>query len=150
MLVKGIFSGLFPILNCGLGCDTAAVVDILAHRDMTQRSLIQQEYRQMYSEDLYKRLSSELSGHIKKAVSLWMLDPAGRDATVLKQALRDIDLKGATEVICSRTSSQIQYFKQVYHSLFGVYLEHDIKSQTGGDHAKVCKRCPFLHSHDGH
>lgn len=53
------------VLFSGLGCDTAAVVDILAHRDMTQRSLIQQEYRQMYSEDLYKRLSSELSGHIK-------------------------------------------------------------------------------------
>lgn len=30
-----------------------------------QRALIQQEYRTMYSEDLSRRISSELSGHHK-------------------------------------------------------------------------------------
>lgn len=55
----------FDFVGSGLGCDTAAVVHILAHRDVTQRGLIQQEYRAMYSEDLVKRLSSELSGDVK-------------------------------------------------------------------------------------
>ena len=41
------------------------IVNILAHRNATQRALIQQEYRTMYSEDLDKRLSSELSGDLK-------------------------------------------------------------------------------------
>lgn len=49
----------------GFGCDTAAVIGILAHRDSIQRSYIQQEYRTMYSEDLLKRLSSELSGKLE-------------------------------------------------------------------------------------
>lgn len=49
----------------GFGCDTAAVVHILAHRDATQRALIQQEYRVMYSDDILKRLSSELSGKLE-------------------------------------------------------------------------------------
>ena len=49
----------------GFGCDTAAVVNILAHRDATQRALIQQEYRVMYSDDILKRLSSELSGKLE-------------------------------------------------------------------------------------
>ncbi|EOY21505.1 Annexin 5 isoform 3 [Theobroma cacao] len=127
----------------GLGCDTAAVVNILAHRDAMQRSLIQQEYRTMYSDDLSKRLASELSGKLEvpifTAVLLWMHDPAGRDAIVIRQALlADVtNLNGATEVICSRTPSQIQLIKQNYHSKFGVFLEQDIEGHTSGDHKKL-------------
>ncbi|XXG51259.1 hypothetical protein AAC387_Pa02g5074 [Persea americana] len=123
----------------GLGCDTAQVVNILAHRDVTQRALIQQEYRAMYSEELAKRLSSELSGNLKKAVLLWIHDPAGRDATIVRNALSGdiVDLKAATEVICSRTSSQIQVFKQAYYARFGVHLENDINYQAYGDHKKL-------------
>ncbi|CAL9748473.1 unnamed protein product [Musa acuminata subsp. burmannicoides] len=123
----------------GFGCDSAAVVNILAHRDATQRALIQQEYKTMYSEELTSRLSSELSGNLKKAMLLWILDPAGRDATVLRQAFTGdaVDLQAATEVICSRTSSQIQTIKQIYHMRFGVQLEHDIHYHTSGDHQKL-------------
>lgn len=54
------------LFDCsGFGCDTAKVIEILAHRDLTQRGLIQQEYRMMHSQELSKRLSSELSGDIK-------------------------------------------------------------------------------------
>ncbi|XP_068663566.1 annexin D5 isoform X2 [Aristolochia californica] len=116
-----------------------AVVNILAHRDASQRALIQQEYRAMYSADLSTRLSSELSGHLKKAVLLWMNDLPGRDAIIVRQALSGeiIDLRAATEVICSRTPSQIQVFKQAYYVKFGVHLEHDINFQTPGDHQKL-------------
>ena len=41
------------------------IVNILGHRNATQRALIQQEYRTMYSEDLDQRLSSELSGDLQ-------------------------------------------------------------------------------------
>ncbi|KAL6505907.1 hypothetical protein OROHE_023286 [Orobanche hederae] len=123
----------------GFGCDTAAVVNILAHRDATQRSFIAQEYRVMYSEDLHKRLASELRGDVEKAILLWMYDPPTRDATIVRQALSGdtINLKAATEVICSRTSTQIQHFKQIYHARFHAYLEHDIENQASGDHKKL-------------
>lgn len=122
----------------GLGCDTAAVINILAHRDQTQRALIQQEYRAMYADDLCNRLAKELSGNTERAILLWMYDPPGRDAAIVRQALSaKIDLKAATEVICSRTSSQIQHFKQLYYARFGAYLEHDIEYQTTGDHKKL-------------
>ncbi|CAI9096880.1 OLC1v1033122C2 [Oldenlandia corymbosa var. corymbosa] len=92
----------------------------------------------MYGEELSKRVSSELSGDVKRAVSLWLHDPAGRDATIVGRALRiDIDLRAATEVICSRTPTQIRHFKQIYYSIFGAYLEHDIENQTTGDHKKL-------------
>ena len=72
------------------------------------------------------------------AVLLWIHDPAGRDAEILRQGLStSIDLVAVTEVLCSRTPSQLQHLKQLYHSKFGVYLEHDIQQQTSGDHQKV-------------
>ncbi|XP_024961828.1 annexin D5-like isoform X1 [Cynara cardunculus var. scolymus] len=120
----------------GLGCDTSAVVNILAHRDSAQRALIIHDYKIMYSEDPIKRLTSELGGDLKKAILLWMPDPARRDAIILQDALTtDIDLKAATEVICSRTPSQLQHLKQIYPSLHGVYkhLEDAIQAQTSGD-----------------
>ncbi|KAH9724561.1 Annexin [Citrus sinensis] len=88
----------------GWGCDTAVVIDILAHRDATQRALIQQDYRAMYSEDLCKRLSSELSGKLEMAVLLWMHDPAGRDAVVVRNSLTTGNLKAATELLLAYVS----------------------------------------------
>lgn len=121
----------------GFGCDTAAVINILAHRDAAQRALIQQEYRAMYSEELTKRLVSELKGDLERAVLLWMHDPAGRDATIIRQSLRETsNFKAATEVICSRTPAQLQYLKPIYHSMFGVYLEQDLEF-VSGDHQKL-------------
>ncbi|KAJ3707576.1 hypothetical protein LUZ61_011281 [Rhynchospora tenuis] len=123
----------------GFGCDKSAVINILAHRDSTQRALIQQEYRSMYSEDLTNRIKSELSGHLEEAVLLWLPDPATRDAMILKQALSGdrIDLTAATEIICSRTPSQIQTIKQIYHGRYHAYLEHDVTRHTSGDHQKL-------------
>ena len=51
----------FPVF----GCDKAAVVDILAHRDARQRAFIQQVYEAMYRDDILRRLSLELSGNLK-------------------------------------------------------------------------------------
>ncbi|GAA0164822.1 hypothetical protein Leryth_023463 [Lithospermum erythrorhizon] len=135
----------------GFGCDAVAVINILAHRDSAQRAYIQQEFRSVYSSELTKRLSSELSGDLKKAVSLWVPDPAGRDAMILRQALSgdSISLKAATEVICSRTSTQIQQVKQIYVTMFRTYLEHDIEKQASGDHKKMLLACVSAIRYEG-
>lgn len=56
---------IFAFINSGFGCDSEKIINILAHRDATQRALIQQEYKVMYSEELASRLSSELRGDDK-------------------------------------------------------------------------------------
>lgn len=50
-----------------------------------------------------------------------MHDLPGRDAIIVRQALmrESSNTEAATEVICSRTPSQIQVFKQHYHAKFG-------------------------------
>lgn len=75
----------------------------------------------------------------QKAVLLWMYDPPTRDATIVRKELSGsvICLKAATEVICSRTSAQIQHFKQIYYTMFGVLLESDIEFHASGDLKKV-------------
>lgn len=134
----------------GFGCDTSAVINILAHRDATQRAYLQQEYRATYSEDLLKRLSSELSGKLENAILLWMHDPATRDAIILKQTLTvSKNLEATTEVICSRTLSQLQYLRQIYHTRFGVYLDHDIERNASGDHKKILLAYVSTPRHEG-
>ncbi|XP_004513341.1 annexin D5-like [Cicer arietinum] len=134
----------------GFGCDTSAVINILAHRDATMRAYIQMEYKTTYSEELSKRLASELTGKLETAVLLWMHDPAGRDAEIIRKSLIvDRNLEAATEVICSRTPSQLQFLKQLYHSKFGVYLEHEIELNTSGDHQKILLAFISTPRHEG-
>ncbi|CAO2163309.1 unnamed protein product [Urochloa humidicola] len=123
----------------GFGCDSTTVINILAHRDAAQRALIQQEYRAVFNQDLSRRIASELSGNNKRAMLLWILDPPSRDATILKQALTgDItDLRAATEIICSRTPSQLHIMRQTYRARFGCYVEHDVTERTSGDHQRL-------------
>lgn len=71
---------------------------------------------------------------------LWILDPATRDATIVRQAFVGgdvVDLHAVTEVLCTRTPTQIQTIKQTYLARFGAYLEHDIQRLVTGDHQKV-------------
>lgn len=76
---------------------------------------------------------------LQKAILLWMYDPATRDAVMVKEALcgETVHLRRATEIMCSRTSSQIQHLRQLYLSMFQSYIEHDIQHTTSGDHKKV-------------
>lgn len=70
---------------------------------------------------------------------MWIPDPATRDANIVRHALEgDVDLKAATEVICSRTPSQMRQFKQIYFSNFDVDLVDDLATKlSSGDHKKV-------------
>ncbi|GJS70283.1 annexin D5-like protein [Tanacetum coccineum] len=146
-----VFCHFIDIPRCLAGYDNAAVIGILAHRDSKQRSDIEKEYQNMYSEMFINRLDglSSVSGNLKIAVMLWRLDPAERDAQYLKNVLATdfINLETATEIICSRTSSQLQTVRQVYHPIdptelaFRNYLEQDIKDQATGNHRKILLAC---------
>ncbi|XP_015966797.1 annexin D5-like [Arachis duranensis] len=122
----------------GLKCDTDAVVNLLAHRDATQRANIVQEFRAIYSEELSECLEKELHGKLESAILLWMHDPVVRDAVIIRQCLAvDSSFHGATEIICSRTHSQMQSIKEVYLSKFGASVDHDVEAHTSADHKKI-------------
>ena len=136
----------------GLGCDTTSVIQILAHRISEQRDLIQQEYETTYSEPLSKRLSSEIHGHLKKALLLWLLDPPTRDANIVRNALTSpvVDNQAITEIICSRNPSQLRRLKEVYLSTYHSSIENDIEKQTSGDHKKLLLAYVSTPRYEGH
>ncbi|KAF7116095.1 hypothetical protein RHSIM_RhsimUnG0039400 [Rhododendron simsii] len=122
----------------GRGCDEATIVKILAHRSARHCTFIRQEYKTKFSEDFDNRLSKELflKCDLKRALLLWMDEPANRDAKLVKHGLSK-NLNVAIEVICSRTPSQLEELKKAYHTLFGVYLDEDIESHVHGDNKKL-------------
>ncbi|XP_058180161.1 uncharacterized protein LOC131298700 [Rhododendron vialii] len=123
----------------GRGCNKSTILQILVHRNATQRSLIRLEYETKFSEELDNRLSEELGGDLKRALLLWMDDPTSCDAKLVKHGLSK-NLNVAIEVICSHTSSQIKQLKKTYHTMFGSNLEEDIESQASGETKKLLLR----------
>ncbi|KAK0575311.1 hypothetical protein LWI29_037110 [Acer saccharum] len=59
---------------------------------------------------------------------------------MLKEALKgtiSTDHKGSTDIICSRTPSQLRQLKQAYYSIFQIQLMQDIEKEAHGDHKKL-------------
>ncbi|EFJ12441.1 hypothetical protein SELMODRAFT_124402 [Selaginella moellendorffii] len=123
----------------GFGCNEKHVIQILAHRNYLQRRELVNAYRSMYGEDLLRRLEKELHGKLEQAVLLWMMEPAERDAVLLRDAMKGLGTKDKTliEIICSRTPSQLYYIRQAYQTKYHRSLDKDIHSDTSGDYRKL-------------
>lgn len=80
--------------------------------------------------------------HLQRAMLLWMMDAAQRDAMLLYEAMQGIGTKDSAliGIICSRTPSQLYAIKQAYHTMYRRTLEHHIDGDTSGDYRKVSKR----------
>ncbi|KAL4204018.1 hypothetical protein AMTRI_Chr01g107600 [Amborella trichopoda] len=123
----------------GWGSDKKTIISILGHRNASQRKLIREAYAEIYKEDLCKRLEYELIRHFERAMLLWALDPAERDAVLANGALR----KGETcdrvvlEIACARSAEELLMVRRAYHERFKRSLEEDIASHTTGDIRKL-------------
>ncbi|KAJ8646837.1 hypothetical protein MRB53_008585 [Persea americana] len=164
----------------GRGCDVGRLLLVLTKRDATHRHLMQQHYKKNYGEDLSDRISSELSkmgyfkekvgldltanptgtlsrtfsSDIKRAVSLWMLEESERDATIVWQALQvtSFDKAAVTEVICSRTPSQLCDIQRAYRTKFSSQLLQEINSSNVrffGHHKELLIACLDDQARDG-
>ncbi|KAI5056459.1 hypothetical protein GOP47_0028277 [Adiantum capillus-veneris] len=136
-----------PVQDCadlfrafkGFGCDDKKLIEILGHRNYAQRHELRQAYRNLYSDDLLRRLKSELRGNFERTVLLWMEDAADRDAIIIRDALKGWGTKDLAliEMICTRTGSQLQVIRQAYNTRFHRSLDEDIASDTSGDYKKL-------------
>lgn len=78
---------------------------------------------------------------IQRAICHWTMDPAERDATLIREALKKPkpDYKLLIEIACTRTSEELLVVKRSYQLLYKHCLEEDVASQTTGDIRKVCR-----------
>ncbi|XVF41153.1 hypothetical protein PTKIN_Ptkin01aG0257200 [Pterospermum kingtungense] len=115
----------------GLGTDEDGIIEILGHRDASQRKKIREVYQQLYNESLIDALNSELSGDFGKAVILWTYYPSERDARLANEALKSKKkgvkhLEIIVEMSCASSPQHLAAVRQAYCSLFDCSIEEDI------------------------
>ena len=69
-----------------------------------------------------------------------MLEPVERDAAILRDALHGLGTNDIAliEIICTRTTSQLEAIQRAYNSMYKRNLHADITSDTSGDYRTVC------------
>ncbi|GLU13124.1 hypothetical protein SLE2022_297700 [Rubroshorea leprosula] len=123
----------------GWGTNEGLIISILAHRNAAQRNLIRQIYAETYGEDLLKALDKELSSDFERAVLLWTLDPAERDAFLANEATKRFTSSNwiIMEIACTRSSFDLFKVRQAYHARFKKSLEEDVAYHSTGDYRKL-------------
>nr|GMC59588.1 annexin D2-like [Ipomoea batatas]GMC62327.1 annexin D2-like [Ipomoea batatas]GMC67468.1 annexin D2-like [Ipomoea batatas] len=123
----------------GWGTNEALIIQILAHRNAAQRKLIREAYAATYKEDLLKDLDAELSSDFQRAVLIWTLVPAERDALLINEATKRLTASNwvIMEVACSRSSSDLFKVRQMYHDRYKKSIEEDVAFHTSGDIRKL-------------
>ncbi|KAM7529268.1 hypothetical protein LguiB_032678 [Lonicera macranthoides] len=123
----------------GWGTNESLIIQILAHRNAAQRKLIQETYATAYGEDLLKDLDSELSSDFQRAVLLWTLHPAERDAYLANEATKRLTSNNwvLLEIACTRSPSDLFMARKAYHARYKKSLEEDVAYHTTGDVRKL-------------
>uniref|UniRef100_A0ACD5WRG5 Uncharacterized protein n=1 Tax=Avena sativa TaxID=4498 RepID=A0ACD5WRG5_AVESA len=124
----------------GWRADKEALVRILAHRTAAQRSGIRRAYAFLFREPMLNSFRQRLSRTCPvsldfwKALILWSMDPAERDANLVHGALRqrgDGDyLSVLVEVACASTPDHLVAVRRAYRALFGCSVEEDLASSS--------------------
>ncbi|KAL3537719.1 hypothetical protein ACH5RR_001085 [Cinchona calisaya] len=115
----------------GWGTDEKAIIEVLGHRNASQRKKIGEAFQQLYNKSLIDELYSELSGDFRKAVILWTYDPAERDARLVNESLKSRkkgirELQVIVEIACASSPHHLVAVRKAYFSLFDCSLEEDI------------------------
>ncbi|XP_010519602.1 PREDICTED: annexin D2 isoform X2 [Tarenaya hassleriana] len=103
------------------------------------RGLIRKARPDTYNEDLLKDLDRGRSTEFERAILLWALDPAERDAFLAKKATKLFTSNNwvVVEIACTRSSFELFNVKQAYQARYKEYLEEDVSSHTSGDLRKL-------------
>ncbi|KAF6149131.1 hypothetical protein GIB67_025987, partial [Kingdonia uniflora] len=133
------------------GTNEKLIISILAHRNAAQRNLIRKTYAETYGEDLLKSLEKELSNDFERAILLWTMDPAERDAFLANEATKRWTSSNRVlmEIACTRSSHELLLARQAYHSHFKKSLEEDVAFHTTGDFRKLLVLLVSSYRYDG-
>ncbi|KAJ8762693.1 hypothetical protein K2173_011173 [Erythroxylum novogranatense] len=123
----------------GWGTNEDLIISILGHRNATQRKQIRQTYAEMHGEDLLKALDKELTNDFESLVTVWVLDPAERDAFLANVATKKFTSTNQVlmEIACTRSSHELLLARQAYHARYKKSLEEDVAQHVTGDFCKL-------------
>ncbi|KAL6841825.1 hypothetical protein ACP4OV_028337 [Aristida adscensionis] len=125
----------------GWRADKGALVGVLCRRTAAQRAAIRRAYAFLYREPLLNCFRHRLTRHCSllsldfwKAMILWTMDPAERDANLVHEALKrqkdENYVVVLVEVSCASSPDHLMAVRHVYRKLFGCSVEEDVASST--------------------
>jgi annexin A7/11 len=78
-------------------------------------------------------------GIMQRAMLLWMMDAAERDAVLLHESISGLGTKDTAliGIVCTRTPSQLYIIKQAYYNPYHTTLEHAVDGETSGNYQKL-------------
>ncbi|KAK3743022.1 hypothetical protein QZH41_009286 [Actinostola sp. cb2023] len=119
----------------GFGSDEGAIIDVLGSYSSAQRQEIVTSYKQQYDKDLVDELKSELSGKFEDTIISLLSSAAENDANSLNASMKGLGTEEGVliEIICSRSSKEIQDVKEAYKTSYEKDLAEVIKDETSGD-----------------
>ncbi|CAN6239401.1 unnamed protein product [Urochloa humidicola] len=135
----------------GWGTNEKLIISILAHRDAAHRRAIRRAYAEKCGKELLRALGDEIHGKFERAVILWTLDPAERDAVLASEEAKKWHPGGRAlvEIACARTPAQLFAAKQAYHDRFKRSLEEDVAAHITGDFRKLLVPLVSAYRYDG-
>ncbi|VDL95881.1 unnamed protein product [Schistocephalus solidus] len=100
----------------GLGTDEQAIIDILAHRSVSQRKDIAKAFKSSYGQDIYTKLHGEVGGHFRDVVLMSFRDKAHVNALAIFNAVEGAGTKDrvVVQTICACDNKEIDDLKKAY------------------------------------
>ncbi|CAN6484718.1 unnamed protein product [Victoria cruziana] len=123
----------------GWGTNEKLIISILGHRNAAQLKSIRDTYSELYGESLLKNLKEELTNVFERALILWSMDPAERDALLADQTIRKWDPKNHVliELACARSPKELLLVREAYHARFKRSIEEDVAPQENSGYRKL-------------
>ncbi|KAK3011244.1 hypothetical protein RJ639_010699, partial [Escallonia herrerae] len=129
--------------SCFLGSNIVnrkELVEFLIPRNSQQLKLICQTYGSLYNRDILSDLSEMRTADVfANVIYLRISEAQEHDAAIARDAMFGwrVNLRNLIEVVCTRSSSDLNSIKQAYRVRYSSNFEQDIASKTAGSYKEV-------------
>ncbi|PIA39163.1 hypothetical protein AQUCO_02700382v1 [Aquilegia coerulea] len=116
------------------------ILKILTSRSFEEIKIIRQLYGAIYSQNLLHLLrNTRRNNALSRAAYLRMSEPYERDAEIVRDVLSGarVDLNTLIEIICTRSSLELQSIKQAYRSQYNSDIEQDVSLKVHGGFKEI-------------
>lgn len=121
------------------GTNEEQITNLIENTNSKERLSIRGLYSQKYKENLISKFQKELNGDFKELVIGCFMSQIEYDTYCLNNSIKGLGIKEGvlSEIIGSRTTSELQAIRKFYMFKNGKSLKNDITGGTYGDYQKL-------------
>jgi len=122
-----------------IGCDHAALIEIIGNRTGAELKQVVHEYKIEFGRIMHDDIKSKTSGHFEDALLGHIMSRTEYDAWALHHAIAGAgtDDHCLIEILCTRTNAELTAIKAVYKETYGKELEDHIIGDTSGHYKRL-------------